>query len=194
MTPFKFSMNKCIFACLCPSYFRHVESVIYVYQETSSALFVITKRWWHLSSITDMVYFTEEGLSLLYLIIHHVCLYILGLSFHVSWKKIDVFFFKLMFCKLLVSYVDSVVCEAKFDIYQLSTGWVLVGSTRTCRIIVKVGWNICKQMQTIWKSSSSQVSSIDTALALDARGCELESRQYHCSRENSPQGGPETIA
>ena len=27
-------------------------------------------------------------------------------------------------------------------------------------------------------------SSIDTALALGARGCEFESRQFHCSREN----------
>ena len=30
----------------------------------------------------------------------------------------------------------------------------------------------------------SQVSSIDTALALGARGCEFESRQYHCFCEN----------
>ena len=30
---------------------------------------------------------------------------------------------------------------------------------------------------------SSQVSSIDTALALGVRSCELESHQYQCSRE-----------
>ena len=32
--------------------------------------------------------------------------------------------------------------------------------------------------------SGCQVSSIDMVLALGARSCEFESRQYQCSREN----------
>ena len=49
----------------------------------------------------------------------------------------------------------------------------------------QVYWHRPTEKVQIWnKESSSQVSSIDTALALGARGCEFESRQCQCSREN----------
>ena len=101
------------------------------------------------------------------------------------WGKIRIILFILR-RSIVLCNVGNVSCLFSFFLFLCL--YVACGRVVVLGFVGREGEDLGFFIRYHWVSLkshlSSQVSSIDTVLTLGARGCEFESSQYQCSREN----------